>query len=77
MALPTLTYGPESTPDEFRAAIAEARRHGPIALGQYGPEVLSYDLVRAVLRDSRLVNPKGNGLAVQGITSGPIWDRVT
>ncbi|SHW23452.1 cytochrome P450 133B1 [Mycobacteroides abscessus subsp. abscessus] len=76
-ALPTLTYGPETTPDEFHAAVAEARRLCPIALGQYGPEVLSYDLVRAVLRDSRFVNPQGNALAVQGITSGPIWDRVT
>ncbi len=74
--MPTLFYGPECTPNEFRAAIAEARRHGPIALGQYGPEVLSYELVRTVLRDSRFVNPKGNALAVQGITSGPIWDRV-
>ncbi|OBJ39615.1 cytochrome [Mycolicibacterium mucogenicum] len=76
-ALPTLCYGPASTLEEFRGAIAEARRHGPIALGQYGPEVLSYDLVRMVLRDARLVNPRGNGLAVQGITSGPIWDRAT
>jgi len=74
--MPTLFYGPECTPNEFRAAIAEARRHGPIALGQYGPEVLSYELVRTVLRDSRFVNPKGNALAVQVITSGPIWDRV-
>ena len=75
-ALPTLSYGPECTRDEFRAIIAEARGRGPIALGQYGPEVLTYDLVRAVLRDSRFVNPRGNALAVQGITSGPIWDRV-
>lgn len=76
-ALPTLTYGPESTLDEFRTALTGARRRGPIALGQYGPEVLSYDLVRTVLRDSRFVNPQGSGLVVQGITSGPVWDLVT
>ena len=76
-ALPTLTYGPESTLDEFRTALVGARRRGPIALGQYGPEVLSYDLVRTVLRDSRFVNPQGSGLVVQGITSGPVWDLVT
>ncbi|WP_043986560.1 cytochrome P450 [Mycolicibacterium llatzerense] len=75
-ALPTLTYGPESTLDEFRTALTGARRRGPIALGQYGPEVLSYDLVRTVLRDSRFVNPQGSGLVVQGITSGPVWDLV-
>ena len=49
--MPTLSYGPECTRDEFRAIIAEARGRGPIALGQYGPEVLTYDLVRAVLRE--------------------------
>lgn len=76
-ALPTLTYGPGSTLDEFRTALTGARRRGPIALGQYGPEVLSYDLVRTVLRDSRFVNPQGSGLVVQGITSGPVWDLVT
>lgn len=76
-ALPTLTYGPESTLDEFRTALVGARRRGPIALGQYGPEVLSYDLVHTVLRDSRFVNPQGSGLVVQGITSGPLWDLVT
>ena len=42
-----------------------------------GPAVLSYDLGRTVLRDSRFVVPKGIALSVQGITSGPIWDRVT
>ena len=46
-------------------------------MGPYGPEVLTYDLVRTVLRDDRFAMPKGIGLAVQGITSGPVWDRVT
>jgi cytochrome P450 len=51
-------------------------KRSPIALGPYGPEALTYDLVRAVLRDPRFVMPQGLGLAAQGITSGPLWDRV-
>ena len=38
--------------------------------------MLTYDLVRTVLRDSRFAMPQGIGLAVQGITSGPVWDKV-
>lgn len=75
--LPTLHYGDDPTPEQFHQAIAEARRAGPVALGPYCPEVLSYDLVRTVLRDSRFVTPKGLGLVVQGISDGPVWDRVT
>lgn len=45
-------------------------------MGPYGPEVLTYDLVRIVLRDSRFAMPRGLALRVQGITSGPVWDRV-
>jgi cytochrome P450 len=77
IALPTIACQDNPKPDEFHEALAEAQRQGPIALGPYGPEVLSYELVRTVLRDSRFVIPKGIGLVVQGITSGPIWDRVT
>jgi len=33
--------------------------------------VLSYELVRKVLRDSQFRMPKGVALAAQGITSGP------
>ena len=40
-------------PEEAHRAIAEARRQAPIALGALGPEVLTYDLVRGVLRDPR------------------------
>jgi cytochrome P450 len=39
--------------------------------------VLSYELVRTVLRDSRFATAHGLGLDVQGITSGPLWDRAT
>lgn len=37
----------------------------------------TYDLVHTVLRDTRFAMPQGIGLVVQGITSGPVWDRVT
>jgi cytochrome P450 len=77
VALPTINYNTDQNPHQAHEAVAAARRQGPIALGPYGPEVLNYDLVRTMLRDSRFVIPKGVGLVVQGITSGPIWDRVT
>jgi cytochrome P450 len=38
--------------------------------------VLSYELVRTTLRDNRFQIPPGYILAVQGVTSGPLWDKV-
>jgi len=76
--LPTIVYENDREPDEVHEVLAKALRRGPIAIGPYGlPEVLSYDLVRTVLRDSTFVIPTGIGLVVQGISSGPIWDRYT
>jgi cytochrome P450 len=75
-ALPYLDHYAASCPDEGHRAIAEARAIACIALGPYGPEMLSYELVRTVLRDSRFAMPAGNGLSAQGITSGPLWRRV-
>ena len=43
-------------------------------MGPHGPEVLTYELVRTVLRDDRFAMPKGLALAAQGITSGELWD---
>lgn len=74
--LPTVTYHDCTEPDQAHRLIAQTRRQSPIALGPYGPEVLSYELVRIVLRDNRFVIPEGVGLAMQGISSGPVWDRV-
>ncbi len=51
------------------------RSQSPIALGPYGPEVLSYDHVHTVLRDSRFAAARGLGLDSQGITAGPLWNR--
>jgi cytochrome P450 len=46
-------------------------------MGPYGPELLTHDLVRSVLRDPRFAMPPANGLAMRGVTSGPLWDRVS
>jgi cytochrome P450 len=73
--LPRIAYHEASHPDEAHRIIARARQRAPIALGPHGPELLTYDLVRAVLRDNRFAVPPGFGLGSQGITSGPLWDR--
>ncbi|MCV7413274.1 cytochrome [Mycobacterium florentinum] len=75
VALPTIAYDDARCIDDVHEAIRQAREQGPFALGPLGPEVLTYDLVRTVLRDSRFAMPRGLALAVQGITSGPAWDR--
>jgi len=74
--LPPLEYDITESPHEVCARIREAQRQGPVAIGPFGPEVLSYDLARSVLRDTRFVIPPGLHLAAQGVTSGPLWDRV-
>jgi cytochrome P450 len=73
--LPTLDYAHDRDADLVHRKIRQARQQAPIALGSYGPEVLTYELVRKVLRDSRFVMPRGLALTAQGITSGPLWDR--
>ena len=73
---PHFAYHHLTDPAEAHRIISQAHRQAPIALGPYGPEVLSYDLVRTVLRDSRFAMPRGISLVVQGITSGPVWDKV-
>jgi cytochrome P450 len=73
--LPTFSYDHLTDPDEAHRIIADARKQAPIAIGPHGPEVLSYELVRTVLRDSRFATARGLGLDLQGVTSGPLWDR--
>ncbi len=75
--LPTIAYEHAQNPEDAHRLIRQARFQGPIALGPHGPEVLSYELVRTVLRDPRFCMPKGLVLAAQGITSGPLWDKAT
>jgi cytochrome P450 len=76
-ALPAIDYHGVRQPDEAHRIIARVRRQSPIAIGPYGPELLTHDLVRSVLRDPRFAMPPANGLAMQGVTSGPLWDRVS
>ena len=73
--LPAIDYQLEDDPESAHAIIRQAREQAPIALGPYGPELLTYELVHAVLRDPRFHTPPGFVLAAQGITSGPLWDR--
>ncbi|OBK10419.1 cytochrome P450 [Mycobacterium asiaticum] len=74
--LPPIAYHDARDPHEVHRLIKEARRRGPIALGPFGPEILTYDLVRSVLRDNHFAMPRGIGLVAQGISSGPVWDRL-
>lgn len=73
--LPTFCYDHLTDPDEAHSIIDDARKQAPIAIGPHGPEMLSYELVRTVLRDGRFVTARGLGLDLQGVTSGPLWDR--
>jgi cytochrome P450 len=74
--LPTLTYDTTETPREVAPRIREAREQAPLAIGPLGPEVLGYELARAMLRDPRFVIPPGIHMTAHGVTSGPLWDRV-
>ena len=75
--LPTVDYENAPGPHEAHRRLAAARSQAPIAIGAHGPELLTYELARATLRDQRMCVPEGLGLEAQGITSGPLWDRAT
>jgi cytochrome P450 len=74
--LPTLDYDLTTTPAQLSPQLLAAQQQAAIAVGPFGPEVLSYELVRTALRDSRFQIPPGFGLAAQGITSGPLYDKI-
>lgn len=74
--LPTLDYDVKDTPADVYPLIRQAQAHGPIAIGPFGPEIISHELARTVLRDPRFTIPPGMNLMVQGITSGPLWDKI-
>ena len=76
MDLPTLDYETADSPGEAHRILADARAQGPVAMGPHGPEILSYELARIVLRDDRFATPRGLGLTAQGIDSGPVFERV-
>ncbi|WP_460356790.1 cytochrome P450 [Mycobacterium sp. ZZG] len=74
--LPTIAYEHAAGPTEAHRLIATARARGPLAMGPHGPEALTYEAVRIVLRDDRFRIPEGVALAAQGVTSGELWDIV-
>ena len=75
--LPSIDYEHARHPDEAHHIIRQACEQAPIAIGSHGPELLSYELVRTALLDPRFRAPQGMFLVGQGITSGPLWDRVS
>ena len=74
--LPTIDYEHCQSLDEAHTIIRQARQQASIAIGPHGPELLTYELVRTVLRDPRFRVPQGMFLASQGITTGPLWERM-
>ncbi|MDZ4270246.1 MAG: cytochrome P450, partial [Mycobacterium sp.] len=74
--LPTLSYDLSATPGQVWSQFQDAQRKAPIAIGPLGPEVLSYDFARALLRDTRFTTPPGINLVAQGVTSGPLYEKV-
>lgn len=74
--LPTVSYGLTATPHDILEDVREAQARAPIAIGPLGPEILSYDMARDMLRDNRFRMPPGITLAAQAITSGPLYDKM-
>lgn len=74
--LPTFAYDLDATPHDILDDVRTAQSRSPIAIGPLGPEVLSYEMARDVLRDNRFRLPPGITLAAQGITSGPLFDKM-
>lgn len=75
--LPTIDYHGVRCPRQAHDIIAAVRQRSPIAIGLFGPELLTYDLVRLALRDPRFAMPQGNGMAMRGITSGSLWEKAS
>ncbi|MBB3606793.1 cytochrome P450 [Mycolicibacterium sp. BK556] len=75
--LPTISYDMTATPNDIFDDLRSAQSRSPIAIGPLGPEILSYELARDMLRDNRFRLPPGITLAAQGITSGPLYEKLT
>lgn len=74
--LPTFQYSLTAAPHDILEDVRTAQACAPIAIGPLGPEILSYELARDILRDNRFRLPPGITLAAQGITSGPLYDKL-
>ncbi|HEY7050614.1 MAG TPA: cytochrome P450 [Mycobacterium sp.] len=74
--LPTFTYSLTAAPHDILEDVRKAQSCAPIATGPLGPEILSYEMARDMLRDNRFSMPPGITLAAQGVTSGPLYDKM-
>ncbi|BBY83455.1 cytochrome P450 [Mycolicibacterium pulveris] len=74
--LPSFSYTLAASPHDILDDVRSAQARAPIAIGPFGPEVLSYEFARDMLRDNRFRLPPGITLAAQGITSGPLFDKM-
>lgn len=74
--LPTFSYDLTATPHDILDDVRAAQSCAPIAIGPLGPEILSYEMARDILRDNRFSMPPGITLAAQGVTSGPLYDKM-
>src|SRR5246127_301582 len=74
--LPTFSYDLTATPHDVLEDVRTAQSRAPIAIGPLGPEILSYEMARDILRDNRFRLPPGVTLAAQGVTSGPLFDKM-
>ncbi len=74
--LPTFSYDLTASPHDILDDVRTAQSRAPIAIGPIGPEILSYEMARDILRDNRFSMPPGITLAAQGITSGPLYDKM-
>jgi cytochrome P450 len=74
--LPTFSYDLTATPHDILDDVRTLQSCTPIAMGPLGPEILSYEMGRDMLRDNRFRLPPGITLAAQGITSGPLFDKM-
>lgn len=74
--LPTFSYDLNAAPNDILDDLRSAQSRSPIAIGPLGPEILSYESARELLRDNRFRLPPGITLAAQGITSGPLFDKL-
>jgi len=59
----------------FHEALGELAAQSWIARGAMGYAVLDHETGNAVLRDRRMAFPAIELLVLQGVTSGPIWER--
>ena len=66
---------PTVTGARFHEALGELAAQSWIARGPMGYAVLDHEAGNALLRDRRMAFPAIELLVLQGVTSGPIWER--